>query len=74
LYNQIPELIIPQNQASFMYYYNDLPSPYHHSLEEKAIENLGSALHTCLEYEEQVERTGLPKGYLVKQTKNSTLL
>jgi hypothetical protein len=33
LYNQIPELIWPQNQATFMHYYNALPSPYHHRLE-----------------------------------------
>ena len=52
LYNQIPELIRPQNQASFMHYYNALPSPYQHRLEEKAIDNLGFTLHTCLEYEE----------------------
>jgi hypothetical protein len=42
LYNQIPELIHPQNQATFMHYYNALPSPYHHRLKEKAIDNLGS--------------------------------
>jgi hypothetical protein len=74
LYNQIPELIHPQNQATFMHYYNALPSPYRHRLEEKAIDNLGSALHTCLEYEEQLERTGLPKGDSVKQMDMSTLL
>jgi hypothetical protein len=50
LYNQIPELIQPQNQATFMHYYNAYP-PYCHRLEEKFIDNLGSALHTCLEYE-----------------------
>ena len=49
LYNQIPKLILPQNQATFMHYYNDLPSPYYHRLEEKAIYNLGSTLHTFLE-------------------------
>ena len=27
LYNQIHELIRPQNQADFMHYYNELPSP-----------------------------------------------
>jgi hypothetical protein len=32
LYNQIPELICPQNQATFMHYYNVLPSPYSHRL------------------------------------------
>jgi hypothetical protein len=42
LYNQIPELIRPQNQAAFMHYYNALPSSYHHRLEEKAIDNIGS--------------------------------
>jgi hypothetical protein len=60
LYNQIPELIRPQNQASFMHYYNALPSPYHHRLEEKAIDNFVSALHTCSKYEEQLEITDLP--------------
>jgi hypothetical protein len=74
LYNQIPELIHPQNQAYFMHYYNALPSPYRHMLEEKSIDNLGYALHTFLEYEEQLERTGLPKGDSVKQTNMSALL
>jgi hypothetical protein len=74
LYNQIPELILPQNQAAFIHYYNVLPSPYHHRLEEKAIDNLGSALHTCLEYEEKLERMGLPKGDSVQQTDMSSLL
>jgi hypothetical protein len=49
-----------------MHYYNELPSPYCHRLEEKAIDNLSFALHTCLEYEEQLEITSLPKGDLVK--------
>ena len=66
LYNQIPELILHQNQAAFMHYYNALPSPYHHRLEQKSINNLGSALHTCSEYEEQLERIGLPQGGLVR--------
>jgi hypothetical protein len=74
LYNQIPELIRPQNQATFMHYHNYLPSPYRHRLEEKTIDNLGFSLHTCLEYEEQLERTGLPKGDSVKQTDMSALL
>jgi hypothetical protein len=52
LYNKTPELIRLQNQVTFMHYYNALHSPYHHRLGEKAIDNLGSALHTCLEYEE----------------------
>jgi hypothetical protein len=57
-----------------MHCYNALPSPYRHRLEEKTIDNLGSTLHTCLEYEEQLERTGLPYGESVKQTNMSTLL
>jgi hypothetical protein len=57
LYNQIHELICPQNQSAFMHYYNVLPSSYLHRLEENVIENLGSTLHTFLEYEEQLERT-----------------
>jgi hypothetical protein len=74
LYNQIPKIIRPQNQTTFMHYYNALPSPYIHRLEEKAIDILGSTLHTCLEYAEQLERIGLPKGDLVKQIDMSTLL
>jgi hypothetical protein len=74
LYNQIPELIPRKIKPAFMHYYNALPSPYRHRLEEKAIENLGSTLHTCLEYEEQLERMGLPKGDSVKQTDMSALL
>jgi hypothetical protein len=57
-----------------MHYYNALPSPYRYRLEEKSIDNLGSALHTCLEYEEQLERTSLPQGESVKQTYMSALL
>jgi hypothetical protein len=52
LCNQIPKLILPQNQAAFMHYYNALPYPYHQRFEEKAIDNIGSVPHTCLEYEE----------------------
>jgi hypothetical protein len=36
-------------------------------LEEKDIGNIKYALQTCLKYEEHIERTGLPKGYYVKQ-------
>jgi hypothetical protein len=57
-----------------MHYYNALPSSYRHRLEEKNVTNLGSALQTCLEYEEQLERTGLPKEYFVKQADMSTIL
>jgi hypothetical protein len=57
-----------------MHYYNALPSPYHHRIEEKAIDKLGYALHSCLEYEEQLERIGIPKGDSIKQTKMSALL
>ena len=74
LYNQIPELIRPHNQFAFMHYYNALPSPYRHRIEEKCIDNVGSSLHTCLEYEEQLERMGLPRGESVKQTDMAALL
>jgi hypothetical protein len=33
LHNQIPDLILPENQDSIMHYYNSLPSPYHHRIE-----------------------------------------
>jgi hypothetical protein len=62
-----------QNQASFMHYYNALPSPYRHRIKEKDIDNLGSALHTCLEYEEKLKRMDLPKGDSVKQIYMSAL-
>jgi hypothetical protein len=74
LYNQIPDLIFPQNQAARMDYYNSLPSPYWHRLEEKYIDNLDSPLHTCLEYEEKLERIGLLKGDLIKQMDMYSLL
>jgi hypothetical protein len=74
LYNQIPEQIHPQNLAVFMHYYNALSSPYCHRLKDKIIESIGSSLHTFLEYEEQLERTGLPKGDLFNQTYMSSLL
>ena len=57
-----------------MHYYNALPSPYRHRIEEKDIDNLDSALQTCLEYEEKLKRMGLPKGDLVKQTYMFSLL
>ena len=57
-----------------MHYYNALASPYRHRLEEKSIDNLGSSLHTCLEYEEQIETTGLPKEDSIKQADMSTLV
>jgi hypothetical protein len=57
-----------------MHYYNAFPSPYHHRLEEKAIDNFSSALHTCSEYEEQIEITGLPQGESVRWKDMSALL
>jgi hypothetical protein len=30
LYNQIPEVIRPHNQASLMHYYNSIPPSFHH--------------------------------------------
>jgi hypothetical protein len=57
-----------------MHYYNALNSPYHHRIEEKGIDNLGSTLHTFLEYEEQLERTCLPGGDLIKHTYMFSLL
>jgi hypothetical protein len=49
-----------------MHCYNEFLSPYCHRLEEKAIDNLSSDLHTCSEYEEHLERIGLPQGELVR--------
>jgi hypothetical protein len=74
IYNQIPEIICPQNKVAFMHYYNALPSPYRHRIEENAIDNLGSTLQDFLEYEEKLERMGLPKGDLVKKTNMSAII
>jgi hypothetical protein len=52
LYNQISDLIRPQNQYVFMHYYNAFPFSYCHRLEEKSIDNIGSSHQTCLKYEE----------------------
>ena len=60
LYNRIPEAIRPTSQAALVQYYNALPPPYRHHLEEKNVNCLGSALQTCIEFEEQNIRTGLP--------------
>jgi hypothetical protein len=57
-----------------MHYYNALPSPYPHRLEEKSIDSLGSTLHNYLEYEEQLERIVLPQGESVKHADMSALL
>jgi len=74
LYNQIHELIRPEKQVEFMNYYNNLPSSYHHRLEEKDIDNLISTLHTYIEYEEKLERNGIHKGDYVKQIDVSVVL
>jgi len=59
LYNHIMEIIQPHNQASLMHYYKELPSSYHHRLEEKNANCLGSTLQTYLEFEEKLTRTRL---------------
>jgi hypothetical protein len=74
LYNQIPEVIRPHNQASLMHYYNTLPPSYRHRLEEKNENNLGSALQNFLEYEEQALMTGLPLEDSSKQVDLTTVL
>jgi len=67
LYNQILKIIRPHNQAALMHYYNAIPPSFHHILEEKSVNNLGSTLQTCLEYEEKITRIGLPMEDLNKQ-------
>jgi len=74
LYNYIPKLIRPYNQDSFIQYYNTLPSCYPHRLEKKNVTSLGSALQSCLEYEEKMEITSLLMEDFVKKTKISTVL
>jgi hypothetical protein len=74
LYNQILEIIRPHNQASLMYYYNTVPFTYRHRLEENNANSLGSALHTCLEFEEQLERTWVHIEYYAKHNGISIVL
>jgi hypothetical protein len=57
-----------------VHYYNASPSPYRHILEEKAIDNIGSTLHTYSKYEEELEGTGLPQGESVRQIDMPALL
>jgi hypothetical protein len=51
-----------------------LPYPYHHRIEEKAIDNLSFSLYTCSKYEEKLEQTVLPQGESVRQKDMSALL
>jgi len=51
LYNQIPNIISPQNKVAMMHYYNIVTPTYHHRLEEKNVSNLWYYLQICLEYE-----------------------
>jgi hypothetical protein len=37
LYNQIPEIIRPHNQATLMHYYNTLPATYHIGLKKRML-------------------------------------
>jgi hypothetical protein len=57
-----------------MHNYNALPSPYYHWLEEKSIDNIGSTLHVCSEYEEELDKTGLPQGESIRKIDMSALL
>jgi len=51
-----------------------LPSSYRQIIKENNVTNLGFALQTCLEYEEQLERTCLPEEDSVKKIDMSTKL
>jgi hypothetical protein len=74
LYDQIPDIIRPHNQAIFMHYYNTLLVAYIHRLEEKDVNSLEFALKTCLEFEEQLARTGLPTEDFLEQNDMSIVL
>jgi len=74
LYNQILEIIRPRNQATLVHYYNALSSSYHHRLDEKNVNSLGSTFQTCLEYEEKISRIGLPLEEPNKQSDLTTVL
>lgn len=60
LYNRIPETIKPSSQASLVQYYNALPPPYRHHLEENNVNCLGSSLQVRIEFEEKKLQTNLP--------------
>jgi hypothetical protein len=74
LYNQILDIIKPHNQSTLMHYYNTLPASYKQRLEENNVDNLGSALQTCLEFEEKLAKTCLPSEYYVKKNDMSIVL
>ena len=68
LYSQLPKVIRPHNQDSLIHYYNAIPPYFHHRLDEKSVDSLGSVLQTSLKYEEQILRIGLPMEDLNKHT------
>jgi len=43
-----------------MHYYNAFPHSYHHRLEEKNANSLGSTLQNFLKHEEHALRIGIP--------------
>jgi hypothetical protein len=56
-YNSIPMSIFPTNLAALLLYYELLPPLYQWRLEEKNVQNLELDLITCLDFEEQSQRT-----------------
>jgi hypothetical protein len=54
--------ICPTNLVSMLHYYEILPPLYRWRLEEKNVQNLELALTTCLDFEEQIRRTGFSFG------------
>jgi hypothetical protein len=62
LYNSILTPIHPTNLASLLHYYELLPPLYRWQLEEKNVQNLELSLSTCLDFEEEIHRTGYSFG------------
>ena len=51
LYNHIPELIRPNNQAAMIHYYNTLSPIFRNMLEEKGVNDISTTLQTFLKFE-----------------------
>lgn len=57
-----------------MHYYITFPFAYRPNLDEKNVNNWGSTLHICLEYEEKLHDTGIMIEYSINQSELSSII